>query len=228
MRSVSAGRKAFAAQTQGVIQGSSVIAISSYTASMQQRVVDLILTIQRDEFGFDIRAEDQPDLLAVADFYQTGAGGFWVALADDEVVGTIALRDIGNGQGALRKMFVRATHRGKEHGVASRLLEQLVLSATGNRLRELYLGTTEKFVAAHRFYEKNAFIRVEASVLPQAFPRMSLDTRFYRRALSAGARPGADPLARSGEEASPDPDPLPQAVEGASRLPLHRTLGGLG
>jgi N-acetylglutamate synthase-like GNAT family acetyltransferase len=160
-----------------------MIEIVNHSESLAARVVGLILEIQRDEFGFDIGAEDQPDLLDVANFYQKGAGNFWVALLDGEVVGTIALRDIGNNQGALRKMFVKATHRGKEHGVATRLLERLVLSATGAQVRDLYLGTTEKFVAAHRFYEKNGFVRVAAEALPQAFPRMPLDTRFYHRAL---------------------------------------------
>ena len=160
-----------------------MVEIVSHSASLASRVVELILAIQRDEFGFNIGAEDQPDLLDVASFYQTGAGNFWVALLDGDVVGTIALRDIGKNQGALRKMFVRATHRGKEHGIAARLLERLVLSATGAQVRDLYLGTTEKFVAAHRFYERNGFIQVAAEALPEAFPRMSLDTRFYHRAL---------------------------------------------
>ena len=160
-----------------------MIEIVSHSESLASRVVELIVEIQREEFSFNIGAEDQPDLLDVANFYQTGAGNFWVALLGDEVVGTIALRDIGKNQGALRKMFVKATHRGKEHRVASRLLERLVLSATGAQVRDLYLGTTEKFVAAHRFYEKNGFVQVAAEVLPETFPRMSLDTRFYHRAL---------------------------------------------
>jgi len=160
-----------------------MVEIVSHSASLASRVVELILAIQRNEFGFNIGAEDQPDLLDVANFYQTGAGNFWVALLDGDVVGTIALRDIGKNQGALRKMFVKATHRGKEHGIAARLLERLVLSATGAQVRDVYLGTTEKFVAAHRFYERNGFIQVAAEALPEAFPRMSLDTRFYHRAL---------------------------------------------
>jgi N-acetylglutamate synthase-like GNAT family acetyltransferase len=160
-----------------------MIDIVDYSEAFGSRVVDLILTIQRKEFGFDIHAEDQPDLLNINSFYLTGAGGFWLALSAGEVVGTIALRDIGNNQGALRKMFVSDAHRGKEHSVASRLLDRLIRSATNSRMKELYLGTTERFVAAHRFYEKNGFVRVAPESLPAAFPRMSLDTRFYRRGL---------------------------------------------
>jgi N-acetylglutamate synthase-like GNAT family acetyltransferase len=150
-------------------------------------VIDAILPIQRDEFGFAITVDDQPDLLDIPGFYQHGQGNFWVAVSDGVVVGTIGLRDIGNNQGALRKMFVRSTHRGKEHGVASRLLDELISFATSAGVRDVFLGTTEKFVAAHRFYEKNGFVQISAAELPEAFPRMAFDTRFYRRVLTFGA-----------------------------------------
>ena len=114
-----------------------MVEIVSYSEALRDRIIDLILSIQHDEFGFDIRAEDQPDLLNIANFYQTGSGGFWVALSDGDVVGTIALRDIGNNQGALRKMFVKDTHRGGKTSVAFRLLERLVQSATTAHVKDL-------------------------------------------------------------------------------------------
>ncbi len=58
----------------------------------------------------------------IPDFYQSGKGQFWVAVGDGPVVGTIGLKDIGNNQTALRKMFVAADVRGREHNVAARLL----------------------------------------------------------------------------------------------------------
>lgn len=150
---------------------------------MREPVIDLVLKIQREEFSFDITTNDQPDLLDVPNFYQVGTGNFWVARSAGEVVGIIALRDIGNGQGALRKMFVKASHRGTEHSVAARLLDRLLASAKAQQVHEIFLGTTEKFHAAHRFYEKNHFGRVSPQSLPRAFPRMTLDTRFYRRVI---------------------------------------------
>lgn len=81
-------------------------------------MLDLILTIQRDEYGIAITAQDQPDLNDIPAFYQNGTGDFWIARADGGLVGTIALKDIGSGQAALRKMFVAASHRGRAAGVA--------------------------------------------------------------------------------------------------------------
>jgi N-acetylglutamate synthase-like GNAT family acetyltransferase len=147
-------------------------------------VIDVILPIQRDEFNFAITAEEQPDLSAIPDFYQSGAGGFWVAEQGGRLVGTIGLRDIGERQAALRKMFVAAPVRGREHGVGASLLATLLAHARDMQLREVFLGTTDRFLAAHRFYEKNGFVAIEAALLPERFPRMAVDNAFYRYRLA--------------------------------------------
>lgn len=146
-------------------------------------VVAMIVAIQRDEFGIPINVEDQPDLQDVPGFYQTGVGGFWVAEHAGQIVGSIALKDIGNSEGALRKMFVARDHRGPETRLAARLLETLEQSARDQGVRTLYLGTTDKFLAAHRFYEKSGFTRIAPEHLPAAFPRMAVDTVFYKKQL---------------------------------------------
>jgi N-acetylglutamate synthase-like GNAT family acetyltransferase len=148
-------------------------------------VRDLIVPIQRNEFGFSITYEDQWDLHDIPAFYRRGSGEFWVAVAGSEVVGSIALVDIGNAQGALRKMFVNAAYRGPQHGLARLLLERLLDHAGRHRIGEIFLGTTEKFRAAHRFYEKSGFERIDEAALPERFPRMNVDTRFYRLRLGA-------------------------------------------
>ena len=143
----------------------------------------LIVGIQRDEFQIAITLEDQPDLQDIPAFYQQGAGNFWVALAEGEVVGTVALLDLGNHQGALRKMFVHPSYRGPGHGVSARLLDTLLEWSRARGLKEVYLGTTEKFRAAHRFYERNGFTQIDPQELPPSFLKMAVDTRFYRRVL---------------------------------------------
>ena len=143
----------------------------------------LIVGIQRDEFQIAITLEDQPDLQDIPAFYQQGAGNFWVALSEGEVVGTVALLDLGNQQGALRKMFVHPGYRGPGPGVSARLLDTLLEWSRARGFKEIYLGTTEKFRAAHRFYERNGFVQIDPDELPPSFLKMAVDTRFYRRVL---------------------------------------------
>jgi GNAT superfamily N-acetyltransferase len=160
------------------------IQIAPFVQGDQTGVLKVILPIQQEEFAIPITADDQPDLLSIADFYQTGSGGFWVAKVDDRIVGTIGLKDIGNNEAALRKMFVAADYRGSSFGTARKLLTTLLTAAESRGVATIFLGTTDKFVGAHRFYEKNGFADVKRQELPDAFPFMAVDTRFYALRLS--------------------------------------------
>lgn len=159
---------------------SKTLSIRPYQSGDTDGVCDVILPIQTIEFGVPVTLKDQPDLLDIADFYQHGTGNFWVAEADGTIVGTISLLDIGDGAAALRKMFVAADWRGRQHGTAQKLLDTLLNHARGKSLKVVYLGTTALFLAAHRFYEKNGFELVDESKLPPTFPKMAVDKRFYK------------------------------------------------
>ncbi|SQF93726.1 acetyltransferase [Paucimonas lemoignei] len=155
------------------------IQILPFDPADRQGVIDVIVPIQREEFGIAITAEDQPDLQAIPEFYQVGIGGFWVAKKDGQIVGTVGLKDIGNQQAALRKMFVSAPCRGRELSVAALLLNTLLQEAGKRGVKDIYLGTTDKFLAAHRFYEKHGFVEVAKAELPRSFPVMKVDSKFY-------------------------------------------------
>jgi N-acetylglutamate synthase-like GNAT family acetyltransferase len=160
------------------------IIIEPYTDFHKKEVVDLILGIQINEFGIPITLAAQPDLEAIPTFYQTNKGNFWIAKVEDKVIGTISLLDIGNQQGALRKMFVDKKYRGKELGVGQQLLATLVAWARGSGIREIFLGTTEKFTRAQQFYEKNGFEEIPKQELPRNFPVMEVDIKFYRLSVN--------------------------------------------
>lgn len=154
------------------------IEIKPFTPQWSGQAAKLVLSIQRDEFGVPISIADQPDLGDIPGVYQQGKGNFWIALDGSALVGTIALLDIGAGQAALRKMFVRANQRGK--GVAAQLLDVLLRWSGERRIWEIFLGTTEHFRASHRFYEGSGFVQIDVRDLPASFPRMAVDTKFYR------------------------------------------------
>lgn len=161
-----------------------MVTVRPYRPGDAEAVVGVILPIQREEFGFSITAADQPDLAEIPSWYQTGTGQFWLAQLDGAAVGTIALKDIGGGAVALRKMFVKPSARGAV-GAAQALLDTALAHARARGVLAIWLGTTDRFKAAHRFYEKNGFTPVEPRDLPETFPRMAVDTRFYRLSLQA-------------------------------------------
>ncbi len=83
------------------------IRIEKYNEKYKGVIINLILEIQQNEFHIPIKITDRPDLNGTPKFYQINNGQFWVALINNEVMGTLRLIDIGNNQGVLRKMFVK-------------------------------------------------------------------------------------------------------------------------
>lgn len=152
--------------------------IAEFSSPYQTAVENMILPIQQVEFGVKITRDEQGDLIDIAGVFQQGKGNFWVALAEEKVVGTIGLVDIGNQQVALKKMFVARDYRGKETGVAAALMTRAKEWCVENAIRQIFLGTVDQMHAAHRFYEKNGFVTVATKDLPAAFPIVSVDTKF--------------------------------------------------
>jgi N-acetylglutamate synthase-like GNAT family acetyltransferase len=141
-------------------------------------VAELVLSIQRGEFGSPVTLTDQPDLARIPEHYQVRRGSFWVGLDGERVVGSAGVIDFGSGA-ALRKMFVHADYRGPANGVGQALLETALAHARAQGIEAVYLGTQERLRAARRFYERNGFRAVDPAALPGAFPRMGVDTHFY-------------------------------------------------
>ena len=151
--------------------------------SFSNQIVQLILPIQQEEFKVSVTLEDQPDLLDIEKYYHNTGGGFWGAIYNGELVGTIALIGIGNHAGAVRKMFVKEAYRGKELKIAQQLFDELINYCKTHEITDIYLGTVLQMKAAHRFYERNGFLQIEKATLPSSFPLMAPDNVFYHLTL---------------------------------------------
>ncbi|MCF8481446.1 MAG: GNAT family N-acetyltransferase, partial [Rhodospirillum sp.] len=74
-------------------------------------------------------------------------------------------------------------HRGKGKGVSRALLDAAIAHARENGFSEILLGTVAVLEAARAFYAREGFTPVEPNALPPHFPRMAVDTHFFRMAL---------------------------------------------
>src|SRR5207237_5439935 len=90
------------------------------------------------EFGFAADPELDPDLPDPRAYYVAT----WIALSGDEVVGSIALRDLGNARLELKRMYLRPVVRGR--GAGRRLLSTALDWARANGARTIRLDTTEE------------------------------------------------------------------------------------
>jgi putative acetyltransferase len=157
-----------------------MIKIIPFQEEYQDQTVKLILDIQQLEFKVPVTAADQPDLFKINDFYRKNGGEFWLAVSENEVVGSIALIRIGNQSGVIRKMFVSKDFRGKESGIAQRLFNHMLAYCAERDIATLYLGTVSQLQAALRFYERNGFERISKDTLPADFPIMQVDNVFCK------------------------------------------------
>ena len=160
------------------------ITISPYKNEYKQQVINLILSIQKNEFGIDVKEKDRPDLVDIHNAYvNNNSGNFWLALYNNNVIGTISIIHITQNKLALQNMYIHKDFRGSMYNTATKLLKETVSFANENDAKEIYLGTANDFCAAHKFYERNGFSQVGKEILPSTFPIMDLDDKFFELIL---------------------------------------------
>jgi N-acetylglutamate synthase-like GNAT family acetyltransferase len=153
------------------------VTIQKFERQWQAQVADLVLGIQNNEFNLGITLAMQIDLQDTEKFYNKG--GFWVAIVNEKVVGSIGLQELTEGVGILRKMFVDKNFRGKELSIAQKLFDVLLEEAQKMKLKQLYLDTPPIAYAAHRLYERNGFVETTRDKLPNTYKFVEMPLKFY-------------------------------------------------
>ena len=123
------------------------------------------------EFGFAADPELDQDLADPSGYY----AATWIAVRGDEVVGSIALRDLGDATLELKRMYLRPVCRGR--GAGRRLLCTALEWARANGARTVRLDTTEEMTAARRLYEEHGFVRIPGEAPRQGQQRLLYELR---------------------------------------------------
>ena len=103
------------------------------------------------EFGFQEDPEIDGDLADPDAHYEA----VWVALDGEDVVGSVAMRRLGDGDAELKRMYVRPGLRG--HGLGRRLLGVALDWARSDGAIRVVLDTTDEMRAARHLYEQAGF-----------------------------------------------------------------------
>lgn len=138
----------------------STIEIKEYSEEYEEQIKNVIGKTLVDIFVIDRKSLpiDDEDLDKIKEIY-SGKGKFWVALNNNNVIGTVAIRDMGDQTAKLNRMFVLTEYHGC--GVGQKLFNHAVSFAKKQGFIKMILNTHELMHRAHRFYEKNNFIRKE-------------------------------------------------------------------
>lgn len=135
------------------------IIITEYKDSYKDQVIQLVggcLVDQEVIKETDLPIDDK-DLHNIPEEYK-GKSRFWVAIDTGKVVGTVGIKDRGEHIAKLRRMFVQKEYRGT--GLGQKLLDTALTFAKKAGYTKIKLNTHANMKRAHRFYEKNTFIRV--------------------------------------------------------------------
>jgi N-acetylglutamate synthase-like GNAT family acetyltransferase len=158
--------------------------IRRFEPADQKGVERLVLTIQQDEYGYQLTTENQPDLKDVAGFFASRNSAFWVAEgAGGDIIGCIGLMDLGSGACAMRKFMVAAPARGRDNGVSSALTQAFEDHAR-QYCPKLALSTVQKTAAAQAFYVREGYRIVDQSQLPEGFEAGPFDVVFMVKDLA--------------------------------------------
>jgi GNAT superfamily N-acetyltransferase len=118
----------------------------------------LIASCWKEYPGCDVPVEeDIPDIHRLASSYGAKGGALWVAEADGDVTGMIGVRPHDNAY-EISKMYVAAAARGS--GLAQELLALAEAFAQRQGARRAILWSDTRFHRAHRFYEKQGYVRI--------------------------------------------------------------------
>lgn len=96
------------------------------------------------------------DLYRISEIY-TERSRFWVCLTGAQVIGTIAILEATLSTARLKCMFVATRYHGQ--GIGQRLLDRAMDFARSQGYTAIVLTTHPLMQRAHRFYERNGFMR---------------------------------------------------------------------
>lgn len=107
----------------------------------------------------------EAELAGLPGVFAPPTGQLWLATEDGAPAGCIALKEVEEGVGELKRLYVRPTFRG--HGLGNNLVEALLEEAQALGYGKVILDSHITMKAAHTTYQSHGFKFVEA---PADFP----------------------------------------------------------
>src|SRR4051794_17386777 len=123
-------------------------------------VVSLHGVLYAREYGFDPTFEAYvAGPLAEVVRRRSGRDRLWIAEADGQLVGCVAIVGTSEAEAQLRWFLVHPSRRGQ--GLGQRLLQEAVAFARELGYRSVFLWTVSALTAAARLYRSEGFVKVE-------------------------------------------------------------------
>ena len=110
------------------------------------------------EFGWKPDPKYDYDLDDPGKFYCNDRDRFWILEDDCQLIGTIAVKDLGDNKADLGKFFIKKPFRGKELGM--KLMDYAINYCRSQNFNSIKIITDESLVVANALYRQKGFITI--------------------------------------------------------------------
>jgi GNAT superfamily N-acetyltransferase len=124
-----------------------------------KKVKDLIISILSKEFEMAKSAYPETDLEHISSSYGGERDVFLILFSNEEVVGTVAIKEDSKYIALLRRFFLSSDFRKK--GLGTLLLKEAIKFCREKKFHEIVFRTTDKMESAIKLCVKNGFSEKE-------------------------------------------------------------------
>lgn len=128
--------------------------IREFKKEDQKEVKEFVLKILK-EYRFCHRPEWDYDLEDPKLHYKENGGIFYVCESNNQIVGTIAIKNHGKGIAELKRLYLEETFRGK--GIGEKLVDIAIVFCKKEKFTKIKLDTWIGMKAAQKLYQKKGF-----------------------------------------------------------------------
>lgn len=140
-----------------------ILKVTEYLPGLLGRVTELHAHYYHRHWGFDLffEAKVATEMAAFLDRFDSSRDGLWAAVAEDRVVGAVAVcgREAETLGARLRWLIVEENHWGR--GLGKRLVAEAVAFCRQAGFRRVWLTTFAGLDAARSLYEREGFRLLE-------------------------------------------------------------------
>ncbi len=124
-----------------------------------KKVKDLILSILTKEYPFDESAYENSDISNIGDTYGGQRDVFFVIESDDDIMGTVGVKEDSKDTALLRRLFVKPSCRRKGYG--SLLVSKALSHCRKNHFKRVVFRATGRMSQAINLLKKTGFREIE-------------------------------------------------------------------
>ena len=124
-----------------------------------ENVKKLILSILTKEYPFDKSVYENSDISNINDTYGGRKDIFFVIESDDDIIGTVGVKEDSRDTALLRRLFIKPSCRRKGYG--SLLLSKALNHCRKNHFKQVVFKATGRMAQAINLLKKSGFREIE-------------------------------------------------------------------